>query len=107
MHHDKNLKKGARELFKHMVATQNFDFSGPAYEGLSDGVYNQLNQDALDALVASALIAKERIQNGAEMTASDFSSLVADQYEALMPEVHDKMDKPGKKHGKKEREFGF
>lgn len=109
MHHNKDLKKGAKELFKHMTTTQNFNFEGPAYEGLSDSVYNQLDQNALDALVASATIAKERIvEQGVEMTANDFAGLVADQYEALLPDTHDKHDKPGKKHGKKERvEFGF
>ena len=100
----KSLQKAAKELFAHIHESQEFEFSAPDYVGLSDSVYNSLTVDHLDALQTSVIMWQTRKQGGEELSQSDFCALAKDEYENLMPEIHQKRDKPGKKHGKKTHE---
>lgn len=97
----KNLVKAAKEVFAYLSEEGHFEFGAPDYVGISDGVFNQLHPDHLDALQAAVVIWKQRVQNGQTLLADDFVGLSKDEYNNLMPELHDKHDKPGKKHDKK------
>lgn len=97
----KSLQKASKELFAYIQSEKVFDFSAPEYPGISQSGFNDLTQDHLDALQTAVLMWETREKNGDVLTSSDFCSLVTGEYENLMPEIHQKRDKPGKKHDKK------